>query len=322
MKWKIVANSLVMIVMLVCLLPALLSAEDKYPKKPISMVITFGAGGAASISGKMEADALEKVLGQPVNLIHKPGGGTIPGVMSVMNAPTDGYTLLRVSAPSMVTNPLIRKTPFTHNDFIPICLTSYNSPVLYVRADSPYKDLNDFIEAGRKKTMLVGVNQIGAPPHLAAMQLSQAADIKFDTITYKQIPKSILGLMGGHVEAAVGLLFDNKKNDGKIRPLAILDNRRSEHLPDVPTVNELIPGADINSWVRAGISVKKGTPENIVNTLVEACEQELNTAEFKAKAETTNHAFNFVSGPEACNKVIEEGIAAYKPVIEKLGIKK
>ncbi len=198
-----------------------------------------------------------------------------------------------------------------------------NSNVLYVRADSPYKTIQDFVAAAKKKTLLVGINQIGAPPHLSAAQFADEMGVKFNMITYKQIPKSIVGLMGGHVEAAIGQLLQNRQYEGKIRPLVILDKERSDkYLPGVPTVAEVFPGKTAGCWINGGLAVKKGTPQPIVDRLVAAAEKRLNTTEFQKAVEASNQVYKYVGGTDVVTQSIKDGIELYKPIIKKLGIKK
>jgi tripartite-type tricarboxylate transporter receptor subunit TctC len=302
------------------------TAADNYPSKTLTIIVTFGPGGLSDISARLEAERLEKELGQPIKVICKPGGGTIPGVMSFLKEPPDGHTLLRMAAPSAVTNPLIRKTPFNPlKDFMPLFLDVTNSNVLYVRADSPYKDVKDFVEAAKKKTMLIGINQIGAPPHLSAAQFADEMGLEFKMITYKQIPASIVGMLGGHVDAAIGQLLQNKQYEGKIRPLVIMDKRleyQEQYLPGVPTVSEVFPGKKAGCWINGGLAVKTGTPQPIIDRLVAAAEKRLNTQEFKAAIEASNQVYRWVGGPETVMQSIKDGQDLYRPIIEKLGIKK
>ena len=301
-------------------------AAGKYPSKPMTIIVTFGPGGLADITARLEAERLEKELGQPIKVICKPGGGTIPGVMSFLKEPADGHTLLRMAAPSAVTNPLIRKTPFDPlKDFLPLFLDVTNSNVLYVKADSPYKTAQDFVEAAKKKTMLIGINQIGAPPHLSAAQFAGEMGLEFKMITYKQIPASIVGMLGGHVDAAIGQLLQNKQYGGKIRPLVILDKRKefqAKYLPDVPTMAEVFPGKTAGGWINGGLAVKAGTPQPIVDRLQEAADKRLNTTEFQQAIEASNQVYNWVGGTDTVMKSIKDGQDLYKPIIEKLGIKK
>ena len=236
-KW-----SWIIILMMVFVFASSTTAADKYPSKPLTIYVTFGPGGLSDITARLEAERLEKELGQPINVICKPGGGTIPGVMTFLKAPADGHTLLRMAAPSAVTNPLIRNTPFKPlEDFTPLFLYVTNSNVLYVKADSPYKDVKDFVEAAKKKTMLIGINQIGAPPHLSAAQFAGEMELEFKMITYKQIPASIVGMLGGHVDAAIGQLLQNRQYEGKIKPLVIMDKRLEYQAQYLAVYDMLLP---------------------------------------------------------------------------------
>ena len=115
------------------------AALAEWPEKPITYVVSFGAGGNADIVARMNADVLSEALGVPVNVVNKPGGAHIPATMSVLEAPADGYTVFNWSPPSFMVVPLTRETPYEPlKDFIPLYAGISASNALYVAKDSPY----------------------------------------------------------------------------------------------------------------------------------------------------------------------------------------
>ena len=158
----------------------------EYPEKPINVVVSFAAGGNADIVARLNADALSAELGVPVNVINKPGGAHIPATMSVLEAPADGYTLFNWSPPSFMVVPLTRKVPYDPmEDFIPLFAGISASNALYVRADSPIQTFEDFLEAAKAEKLSMGVNNLGAPPNLSAVQLASEFGLEFKTIALK-----------------------------------------------------------------------------------------------------------------------------------------
>ena len=126
------------------------AALADWPEKPITYVVSFGAGGNADVVARMNADMLSKNLGVPVNVVNKPGGAHIPATMSVLEAPADGYTVFNWSPPSFMVVPLTRDTPYEPlEDFIPLYAGISASNALYVRSDSPYTTFEEFIEAAK-----------------------------------------------------------------------------------------------------------------------------------------------------------------------------
>ncbi|KMW59127.1 putative exported protein [Candidatus Rhodobacter oscarellae] len=114
------------------------AALAEWSEKPITYVVSFGAGGNADVVARMNAEVLSEALGVPVNVVNKPGGAHMPATMSVLETPADGYTVFNWSPPSFMVVPLTRETPYTPlEDFIPLYAGISASNALYVRADSP-----------------------------------------------------------------------------------------------------------------------------------------------------------------------------------------
>ena len=180
-------------------------ALAEWPEKPITYVVSFGAGGNADIVARMNAEVLSKELGVPVNVVNKPGGAHIPATMSVAEAPADGYTLFNWSPPSFMIVPLTRETPYAPlEDFIPIFAGISASNALYIRGDSPYNTFEEFLDGARENKLTIGVNNLGAPPNLSAVQLANEFGLEFKTLALKTVPATMAGLIGGQVDVAVG----------------------------------------------------------------------------------------------------------------------
>lgn len=296
-----------------------------YPDKPITIVVSFAAGGNADIVARLNADALSKQLGVPVNVINKPGGAHIPATMSVLEKPADGYTLFNWSPPSFMIVPLTRKVPYQPlKDFVPLFAGISASNALYVRADSPYKTFEEFVEGAKSKKLTIGVNNLGAPPNLSAVQLASEFGVEFKTLALKTVPKTMAGLLGGQVDVAVGQVASIHKYGKKVRPLVILDNNRQgffeKDLPGVRTVGEVFPGKNAAVWVHGGMAVKAGTPQAVIDKLLEATKV-LGTDEFRAKI-PKSVSYNWIHGTEAVKKNLQFGIDLYSPILDGLGLLK
>ncbi len=302
-----------------------LSAGDAladYPEKPITVVVSFAAGGNADILARLSAEAMSAELGVPVNVVNKPGGAHIPATMSVVEAPADGYTLFNWSPPSFMVVPLTREVPYdVMEDFVPIYALATASNALYVRTDSPIETFEDFIEAAKAKKLSMGVNNLGAPPNLSAVQLASEFGLEFKTIALKTVPATITGLIGGQVDVAVGQLASHAAFKDDIRPLIILDNVRlpyfEDRLPGVRTVGEAFPGKEAGVWVRGGFAVRAGTPQEIVDRLIEASAV-LGTPEFAARV-PPGIDVEYVAGSDV-TAVVQAGIDLYSPILDGLGL--
>ena len=299
-------------------------AQD-YPNKPIDFVVTFAAGGSSDILARLAAEKLERELGQPVNVINTPGGAHIPGVMKVLEAPADGYTLLRWNTPSAVVNPIVREIPYDPlTDIIPIFADATTSNVLYVRGDSDITTIEEFVAAAKEKTMLMGINNVGAPPHLSAVQLGQEFDVEFKYLTLKTVPATVTGLVGGQVDAAIGQLPQQSAFGDEVRAIAVLDKRwphTDSYVPGVPTISEVYPDVTVGTWIYGGMGVKAGTPQDVVDRLVEAANTALDTKEY-ADAVNQRSTFVWISGPDEVRTIWTEGQDLYRPLLEGLGMAK
>ena len=299
-------------------------AQDGYPSQPITLVVSFAAGGNADIVARLNARGLSDQLGVPVKVVNVPGGAHIPAAMKVLESPADGYTLFQWSPPSMVVVPLTRKVPYDPvKDFTPLFADQTASNALYVRADSKIETFEQFIEVARAERLTIGVNNLGAPPNLSAVQLAQEFGLEFTTLTLKTVPATMTGLIGGHVDVAVGQVASGRQYGDQVRPLIILDNQREAYfekdLPGVRTVGEAFPGKNAATWVNGGLAVKAGTPDHIVQRLVEASDAAINNEEY-VKAVPPTITYRWIGGVDAVSAKIQEGIDLYSPLLDSLGL--
>ena len=299
------------------------TAHADYPERPITIVVSFKAGGNADIVARLNAEALSQELGVPVNVVNKPGGAHIPATMSVLEAPADGYTALNWSPPSFMIVPLTREVPYDPlEDFIPLFAGITASNALYVRADSPYTTFEEFIEGARATKLAIGVNNLGAPPNLSAVQLASEFGLEFKTLALKTVPATMAGLIGGQVDVAVGQVASIHAYGDEVRPLIILDNDRQAYfekdLPGVRTVGEAFPGKNANVWVHGGLAVRAGTPQDIVDKLLEAS-RVLGTEEYIATI-PKSVSYQWIHGTQAVTENIRFGQDLYSPILDGLGL--
>jgi len=302
------------------------AAMAEWPEKPITYVVSFKAGGNADIVARMNAEVLSEQLGVPVNVVNKPGGAHIPATMSVAEAPADGYTVFNWSPPSFMIVPLTRETPYSPlEDFVPLYAGISASNALYVRADSPYTTFEEFLEGAKENKLTIGVNNLGAPPNLSAVQLASEFGLEFKTLALKTVPATMAGLIGGQVDVAVGQVASiHAYGDGEVRPLIILDNARQGYmekdLPGVRTVGEAVPGKEAGVWVHGGLAVKAGTPQEIIDKLLEAS-LPMGEEAFTSRI-PKSVGYNWVHGVDETTALIQSGIDLYSPILDGLGLLK
>jgi tripartite-type tricarboxylate transporter receptor subunit TctC len=271
--------TLFFVLALLCVLIGNAAFAAEFPSKPIKLIVPWGAGGNADVQARILAKVSEKYLDQPIAVINKPGGATIPGVTEALQAKPDGYTLIWIAIPSVATQPFLRKTPYTIKDLYPLANVSRNTLVLYVRDDSPWFSLEQFLADARKQPISMSLNAIGALPHLAAVELAKGAGVKFKFVTAKSSAGAVVSLLGGHVQAALGHEPQAFSHGKGLRALAVFESERSAYLPLVPTAKE--QGYNIVGYVRDSVAINIKASQEVKDKLADAFQKAIATDEFK-----------------------------------------
>lgn len=281
-------------------LPA--SAAD-FPSKPINLMVAFGAGGSTDVGARIVSSIAEKILGQPIVVSNRSGAGGQVGWTEFSRQRPDGYHIAYINLPALHTVILDpeRKAIFDKDSFVPIINQVLDPGVVWVKADSPYKNLSELIEAARKnpETVTACTTGILSDDHLALMMLEEIAGVKFRTVHFNGGAEQMTGILGGHVDVA----FDNvgsivkRVQSGEVRALAVMDTERSKFLPDVATMPELGYAKVISSSTR-GIAAPKGIPEDIVKKLADAFAKAMADPEHMKKMEASGLAVKVMTGKE------------------------
>lgn len=243
---------------------------QQYPVRSIRVVVPFVPGGATDILARLTAARFNAAWGQPVVVENRPGAGGNIGADIVAKSPPDGYTLLMTSASATVNVTLYPKIPFDlRKDLAPISVVA-SAPLVYVVHPSvPVKSMKELIALAksRKDTLTYGSNGAGTTSHLANEWLSQLAGVKLTHVPYKGAGAATLALVSGEVEIATPAVTSARPHiaTGKMRPLAITTKRRSSVLPDLPTMDSIYPGFDIDNWF--AYWAPAGTPQPIISQL-------------------------------------------------------
>lgn len=251
-------------VMLAALLPMAnaWANADTYPAKEINFVINFGAGGNTDVTARTIGKAMEDALKKPVIPINKGGAQGTLGVGYLAKQKPDGYTLGLASYTSMTLSPQIMKLDYKLDDFDYIAGVARYRYGMVVRADSPYKNMEDLIAAS-KTGKGVFYSSPAFPNSTPFMELNKQTGGKFEEITYKSGPETIGAVLGGQVDASVLNPSDVLPHiqAGKLRMIASASPMRWVELPEVPTIQEQGYNIVADSWI--GIAFPKGTPKDI-----------------------------------------------------------
>ncbi len=245
------------------------SLAQAFPSKPVTLIVPWPAGGSTDRHLRGLAEIASKYLGQNVVVENRPGGGgTIGPSQMALQAKPDGYTISQFPM-GMLRIPHMQKSawnPLTDFTYI-IGVTGYTFGMT-VRADSPYKSFNEYIEAARKEPGKIDYAStgIGTTPHLNMEEVAMNAKVTLNHVPFKGNADSTQALLGGHVMAqsdATG--WDKYVDGGQMRLLVTFGDTRTKRWPNVPTAKEL--GYGVVSTSPYGIAGPKGMDPAVVKTL-------------------------------------------------------
>jgi tripartite-type tricarboxylate transporter receptor subunit TctC len=299
------------------------SAAPEYPEKPINAIIPFVAGGAPDLLFRPLSEIAQKHLGVPLVIFNKPAGGGMAGTQEVARAKPDGYTILmNFGGGEHLVSPHLEKVPFdTLKDFEPVIILSYYPSGLFVKEDSPWKNLEEIIEYAKKNPWALRYSHPGTATmnHLAALAFEKIAGISLSGIPTGGGGPALNMLLGGHVEAAqIGVpVAWPQVHGGQIRCLAYSLPKRSGMYPGAPTYVE--KGYDLRFAINQGIAVPKGTPKEVVQKLHDAFALAFKEKGFQEIMEKVRFSPNYMNSEDTA-KYIREMYQYYGDVIKKLGV--
>ena len=255
--------------------PLLANAQaSSYPNRPIKLIVAFPPGGDIDPVARALGEHFQSAWGQPNMVDVKPGAGAILGTDFVAKSPPDGYTLLLCSIGAITINPgLYPKLPYNvEKDLEPVSLIATTPMVLVVNRTVPATKFAEFLAYARANPgkLTFASAGTGNVTHLTGELFASVAGVKMTHVPYKGSAPALNDLLGGHVSlffnplpSARGYL---QASADKVTPLAVTTLRRSSHLPDVPSLDELgVRGFDVKSWY--GLCAPGGTPKDIVQKL-------------------------------------------------------
>ncbi|CAN1563292.1 PBP2_Bug27 domain containing protein [Burkholderiaceae bacterium] len=297
------------------------SAADKYPDKPIKIVIPFPPGGSTDTLGRAIAQKLQEKWGQPVLVENRPGASTLIGSAMVAKAPADGYTLI-VAVSSHTTNPAMQASmPFdTLKDFTAVSMLA-RAPVLAVaNPNYPASNIKELIAMGKAGKIKLDYGSAGAGTmtHLTAELIKKQTGLDLTHILYKGGTPAMMDVMSGHLAmtfATLGQVQPQLKS-GKLKALGISSDTRYASVPDIPTFKE--QGIDVVTTEWFGLLAPAGTPPAIIAKLNGEVKQIMSNPELGDRLASIELAS---STAEFLNDFIKAEVTRWSPVIKELKIK-
>jgi tripartite-type tricarboxylate transporter receptor subunit TctC len=263
-------------------------AQDRYPSKPITYIVPFGAGGTTDVLARLVTLKAGPALGTSFIIENKPGAGGGTGSDFTAKAAPDGYTIQGGTISSHAINvSLYSRLPYDPvKNFQPITMIGFMPNVLVVRSDSPFKSVQDVIAAAKDKPGSINYASSGSgtSQHLSGAFFEQLSGGKMVHVPYKSSAESLNAILAGQ---GADIIFENLApalphiKAGKLRALGVTSEKRSSTLPDVPALAEALPGFSIVSW--QAIFAPAGMPQPIVDKLSGELIKAINDPEMKAK---------------------------------------
>jgi tripartite-type tricarboxylate transporter receptor subunit TctC len=251
-------------------LPGLIrtAAALEYPTRPIRLIVGIPAGLAPDVAARLIGPSLSERFGQPVVIENRPGAGGVIGAQAASNAPPDGNTLLLVISGYAASAALYPNITFNFvRDIAPVALIGNTPYIMSVNPAFPAKTVLEFIAYAKANPGKINMASpgIGTAPHLAGELFKMMAGVELVHVPYRE--SYMPDLLSGHVQVsfpataqAIGYI-----GDGKLRALAVTETRRLDVLPDIPAMDEFVPGYDGSGWL--GVGAPNGTPTEIIERL-------------------------------------------------------
>ena len=309
----------------VAALPAasLIAQAHAYPSRPARIVVPFAAGGSTDINARLIGQWLSERLGQQFVIENRPGAGSNVGTEVVVNAPPDGYTLLLIGASSAINATLYDKLNFNFlRDITPVSGIMSIPFIMVINPSFPAKTVSEFIAYARANPGKVNMASGGAGTagHMSGELFKMMAGVNMVHVPYRGEALALTDMLGGHVQAMFGTVPASIEHvrTGKLRPLAVTSARRSELLPDLPTVGDFVPGYETSAW--QGVGAPKNTPAEIINGL----NKEINAglADPKIKARVPDMGGTVLAGsPADFGKLIADETEKWGKVVKFSGAK-
>lgn len=305
------------------------TTKTDFPKKSIEIVVPYPAGGSTDLAARVLADSAQKYIPneQSIVVVNKPGGAATVGAADVFQAKPDGYKVMYGAIGNITVQEHYGKVPYTHKDFDPILLTTSLPTVLVVKADSPWKTFEEWLEYTKVNPgkFTYGHTGVGNAQHITVESLQKTADIKLKQVPFEGAVPAINALMGGHVDGTVLVLNDVKPHidSGELRVLVNFSDSKPEGYEDIPLISEKGIKVKVNGTGHYAFTTTKGTPQEVIDILHDTFKKALeDPATIEQFEKMQMKSFIDYGDGDRLRSIMEEHSKANGEIIEELGLSK
>ena len=295
-----------------------------YPSKPVRLVVGFVPGGGTDIMARSVATKLSEVANIPMVVENRPGANANLAAELVARSPADGYTLLMMSMSHAISKPLYKGLKYDlEKDLVPVIYVSSGAMAVVVHPAVPASNLGELLALARAKPdgLTYGSSGSGSPEHVAAEMLLHMAKVRMVHVPYKGGAASATDLVGGQIQVGFNTLPVAAPHirAGKIRLLAVTEERRSPAFPDAPTVAEAaLPGYAMPVWY--GLMAPAGTPRDAIALLNREIERVLKEPDIRERFTTLGVAPTGGT-PETFGAFLKSEVAKFTKLVADTGLK-
>jgi tripartite-type tricarboxylate transporter receptor subunit TctC len=308
-----------------CALPAVSGVvwAQTYPTRPVRWIVGFAPAGGNDIVARLMGQWLTERLGQPFIVENRPGASTNIAAEAVVNSPADGYTLFLANVSNAINATFYTKLNFNFiRDITPVAGIMRMPNVMLVNPSVPAKTVPEFIAYAKANPGKINMASagIGSGGHLAGELFKMMTDVSLVHVPYRGNGPALTALLGGQVEVLFATLASSIEfiRTGKLRGLAVTTAMRSEALPDLPTVNEFVPGYEESSWY--GVGAPRGTPAEVIDKINKEINAGLADPKMKTRLADLG-GIEIAGSPVDFGKLIAEETEKWAKVIRAAGIK-
>ena len=277
---------------------------QQFPARGILVIVPYAAGGGSDVSARLLARDLEPILGQPVTIENRAGGGGWIGWGSLAASKPDGYTLGYINAPSMFAGYLDRSQGGARKEslasFTPLINHVVDPNLWAVRPDSKFKTVKDVLDEAKRRPGTITLNGggHGTDDHIAVLGISAKTGTSFQMVHFRGTPEGKTQVLAGTIEVYAANVSEAAEDvkAGLVRPLGVMADKRSVFIPDVPTFRE--QGFDEVWAVSRGIAAPANLPKDVETALIGVLEKTNTTKEHTAKAEKLSLEPRVIKGAE------------------------